>query len=125
MQRKDIILEWIFSLHQQSETLKTYVEKVSDLILKGKLRLHQLTGIDPSRPLTNEEISSLWAENEYWQRACSDFWGAMKNTYPKSEMVNKKNHLGPSSHCTGNTHLWRPMFYTENRKGRLQNKKLK
>ena len=39
MQREDYILEWIFLAHKQSKKLKTYIEKVSELILKGKMRL--------------------------------------------------------------------------------------
>ncbi|KAL6065033.1 hypothetical protein STEG23_028902 [Scotinomys teguina] len=65
MQREDIILEWIFLPNKQSKKFKTYVEKISDLILKGKLRLRQLAGIDPAEivvPLTKEEIEKLWAE---------------------------------------------------------------
>jgi hypothetical protein len=38
MQRDDYILEWILA-HKQSKKLKTYIEKVSELILKGKMRL--------------------------------------------------------------------------------------
>ncbi|KAL6032047.1 hypothetical protein STEG23_025200 [Scotinomys teguina] len=67
MQRKDIILEWIVLPNKQSKNLKTYVEKISDLILKGKLRLRQLAGIDPAEiviPLTKEDIEKLWAEND-------------------------------------------------------------
>jgi hypothetical protein len=42
MQREDYILEWIFLAHNQSKKLKTYIEKVSELILKGQMRLRQL-----------------------------------------------------------------------------------
>jgi hypothetical protein len=38
MQREDYILEWIFLAYRQSKKLKTYTEKVSKLILKGKMR---------------------------------------------------------------------------------------
>ena len=38
MQREDIILEWLFIPHKPSKKLKTYVEKVSELIIKCKLR---------------------------------------------------------------------------------------
>ena len=48
MQREDIILEWIFIPHKPSKKLKTYVEKVSELIIKDKLRLCQLADIDPA-----------------------------------------------------------------------------
>ena len=59
MQREDTILEWIFLPQKPSKKLKTYVEKVSELIIKGKLRLRQLAGIDPAEiivPFTADEI---------------------------------------------------------------------
>ncbi|KAL6038242.1 hypothetical protein STEG23_034915 [Scotinomys teguina] len=90
MQREDVILEWIFLPCKPSKKLKTYIEKISDLIHKGKLRLRQLTGMDPAEiivPLTNEEVSSLWKDNEYWQRACSNFLGEINNCYPKSKRI--------------------------------------
>ena len=48
LMQRDIILEWIFLPHKPCKKLKTYVEKVSELIIKGKLRLCQLAGIDPA-----------------------------------------------------------------------------
>ncbi|KAL6081333.1 hypothetical protein STEG23_037614 [Scotinomys teguina] len=90
MQREDVILEWIFLPRKPNKKLKTYIEKISDLIHKGKLRLCQLTGMDPAEivvPLTNEEVSSLWKDNEYWQRACSNFLGEINNRYPKSKRI--------------------------------------
>ncbi|KAL6044970.1 hypothetical protein STEG23_011887 [Scotinomys teguina] len=90
MQREDVILEWIFLPHKPNKKLKIYIEKISDLIHKGKLRLRQLTGMDPAEivvPLTNEEVSSLWKDNEYWQRACSNFLGEINNHYPKSKRI--------------------------------------
>ena len=70
---------------KQSEKLniRNYVEKVSELILKGKLRLCQLTGIDPAEfvvPFTNAELSSLWTENELCQTTCSHFFGERLTT---------------------------------------------
>lgn len=59
IQREDNILGCIFLPHKQSKILKTDVEKVSELILKEKLRLCQLAGIDPVEivvPFTNAEI---------------------------------------------------------------------
>ncbi|KAL6031325.1 hypothetical protein STEG23_000678 [Scotinomys teguina] len=90
MQREDIILEWIFLPNQHSKNLKTLVEKISELILKGKSRLQQLAGIDPAEiviPLTKEDIEKLWAESEPWQRACSDFLGKINSKYPKSDRI--------------------------------------
>lgn len=45
----------------QSKRLKTYAEKISELILKGKMILHQLARIDPAEIavlFTNAEIVS-------------------------------------------------------------------
>ena len=66
------------------------MEKVSGLILKGKLIFCQLAGIDPAEivvPFTNAEIASLWAENEHWQRAYSNFGGEINNTYPECKQL--------------------------------------
>ena len=43
------------------------------------MRLHQLAGVDPTEiavPFTNADISSC-AENEHWQRTCSDWGGGV------------------------------------------------
>ena len=67
MQREDIILEWIFLPHKPSKKIKIYVENVSELIVKGQVRLFQLTGIDPAEiviTFTNDKINKLWEENE-------------------------------------------------------------
>ena len=72
IQRENVILEWIFLPYNPSNKLKTYVEKISELIFKGKLRLYQLTRMDPTEivvPLTNEEIDQLWVEK--WSLAKS------------------------------------------------------
>ena len=66
------------------------MEKVSELILKGKLRLHQLAGIDPAEivlPLTNDEIKKLRAESTSWQTPCSNFLGEINNKHPKSKKI--------------------------------------
>lgn len=47
------------------------MEKVSELVQKGKLKLHQLPETDPAEivvPFINDKIDSLWAENENLQR---------------------------------------------------------
>jgi hypothetical protein len=58
MQREDHILQGpfilfyyiiiFFSTQRELRNVKSYIEKVSERILKGKLRLHQLAGIDPA-----------------------------------------------------------------------------
>ena len=43
------------------------MENISELIFKGKLRLFQLTRMNPAEivvPLTNEEIDQLWVETK-------------------------------------------------------------
>ncbi|MGE9501621.1 hypothetical protein ACQP3D_24730 [Escherichia coli] len=111
MQREDTILEWIFLPHKQNKKLKTYIEKISDLILKGKLRLRQLTGKDPAEiivPLNNEEISSLWKDNEHWQIDITDFLGMISNNYPKIDRIKfiKKDSLDSSMYCKTDPHFW-------------------
>ncbi|KAL6084644.1 hypothetical protein STEG23_003923 [Scotinomys teguina] len=39
MQREDVILEWIFLPCKPNKKLKTYIEKISDLIHKGEEKL--------------------------------------------------------------------------------------
>ena len=87
MQRDVIILEGIFLSHNPSKKLKTDVEKVSELIIKGKLRLCLLADIDPAEiimPFTTEEIKKLWEDNEPWQRVCVNFWEKLIETIPKA-----------------------------------------
>lgn len=48
MQKEGIILEWILLLHKPNTKFKTYMEMISKLNLKEKLRLCQLTEIDPA-----------------------------------------------------------------------------
>ena len=63
MQKEDIILLWIFLAHKSSIKLRPYLENIPELILKGKVRLHQLTGIDTVAitVLFNiHEIDKLW-----------------------------------------------------------------
>ena len=46
------------------------MENVSKLIIKGKLRLRQLAGIDPKEiivPFSTDKIKKLWEDNEPWQ----------------------------------------------------------
>ncbi|ERE68783.1 putative HERV-K-19q12 provirus ancestral Pol protein [Cricetulus griseus] len=57
---------------------------------RDKLRLHQLTGKDPAETivlLSNDEISSLWNDNEYWQIALTNFLGTISNNYPKTDRI--------------------------------------
>lgn len=67
MQRDDIIIEWIFLPHKPSKYLKTHEEKFSELIIKYKLRLCQLSGIHPAEIIvtfTADEIKMLLENKE-------------------------------------------------------------
>ena len=67
MERENIILEWIFLPHKYSKKFKKInAENFSELILKGKLRLYQLAGVDPctmrslgSQPLRAEITTQI------------------------------------------------------------------
>ena len=70
--------------------MKAYIEKISELIIKGRIRLCQLSGTDPAEigvPLTNAEMMSLWMINGDWQRACSNYLGEINNKYLKSKCI--------------------------------------
>ena len=50
------------------------MEKISELIIKGKLRLCQLAGKDSAEiivPFTTDEIKKVWEDNKPWQWACT------------------------------------------------------
>lgn len=54
------------------------------------MKLRQLTGMDPAEivvPFTNAEIASLQAQDEHWQRACSNFLEEINNKSPKSKWL--------------------------------------
>jgi hypothetical protein len=56
---------------QTRKKLKAYKEKISELIIKGRVRLHQLSRTDPHEivvSLTQTGIISLWVINEDNQR---------------------------------------------------------
>lgn len=81
IQREDDILEQTF-LVQRVKRLKISIGKVYELILKGKMRLQQIVRTDPAEivvPFINAEMASLWAQDEHWQRACSNFLGENNN----------------------------------------------
>ena len=54
-------------------------------------------------PFTNGKISSLWTENEHWERACSIFGGKINSKHPQIKRLQfeKKNWMDSHSHCTG------------------------
>ena len=78
----------MFLPHKPSKKLKTNVKKVSELIIKGKLRLCQLACIDPAEmimPFTSDEILKLWEDNAPWQRVSANFSEKINSSYPKSD----------------------------------------
>ena len=68
------------------------MEKVSELIIKGKLRLHQLAGIDPAEIImafTAEEIKKSYGKTMNPGKVLVlIFWGEISSNYPKSDRLN-------------------------------------
>lgn len=65
MQREDI-LDWFFVPHKPSKKIRNVCGKGLWVNSKGKLRLHQVAGIDSVEivvPFNKGEIDKLWAEN--------------------------------------------------------------
>lgn len=61
------------------------------MILKGKLKLSQLAGLDSAEivvSFTNNEIDELWKESEPWQRACSNFLERLTTNTPNAREFN-------------------------------------
>ena len=89
IQRENTILEWIFLPHKPSKKLKTYVEKVSELIIKGKLRLRQLAGIGPAEiivPFTVDEIKKSCGKTmNHGKELVLVFWEKSITITPKQE----------------------------------------
>ena len=61
------------------------MEKISELIRNGKLRLCQLARIDLAEiivSLNNDEMDKLWEESEPEQMVCGNILGEINN-FPK------------------------------------------
>ena len=57
------IVEWLFPHSQEGKTLMTCVTLVSNLIMQGRKRTHQLTGFDPQTihvPFDKTQQQQLW-----------------------------------------------------------------
>ena len=67
------------------------MEKVSELIIKGKLRLCLLAGIDPAEtivPFTTDEIKSYGKKMNHGKELVLFFGGEINRNYPQSERLN-------------------------------------
>jgi hypothetical protein len=94
MQREDSIMEWIFLAHKQGKKLKTYIEKISELIIRSRIRFHQMSGTKLAEivvTLTNAEIISSWVINEDWQEFVATIWVRLIENILKAYTVYKKN----------------------------------
>ena len=70
--------------------MKTYIEKISELIIKSRIRIYQSSGKDPAEiviTLTNAEIMPLWVINEDQKRDGSNYLGETNNKYLKSKRI--------------------------------------
>ena len=83
-------MEWLFLPHKDTKRLSTYLLKIANLIIKGRLRLRQLIAQDPREivvPLTQDEISQSYKLSDNWQIAVGDFIGRIHNSYPKDKRI--------------------------------------
>ena len=65
---------YLFTIQTEGKNL---CRKVSELIIIGKLRLHQLSGIDSAEiimPFTSDELENLLADNEPWQKNLCEYF---------------------------------------------------
>jgi hypothetical protein len=74
---------------------------------------------------TNAEIALLWAQDKYWQRACSNFLREINNRYPKSmwlEFIKRTNWILPRI-IKGTPISGAPTFYTDaSKSGKAEHK---
>lgn len=69
--------------------LKTYLLKVSDCFIKGRIRICHLSGMDPGEIVVHETkngIVSLWAVNEDWQRDWNKYLGEITTHFLKASI---------------------------------------
>lgn len=86
---QDGISEWIFLPNHSHKRLKTYLNKIIEIIQKGRRRMHQLVGQDPASiilDLSKTEVECLYMENMQWQICLSNFQGIIDNHYPKDKL---------------------------------------
>lgn len=67
-------LKWIFLSNKTSKHLATYIDRLAELIIKGRHHCRQLWGGDPSliiSQFTHSQIIYLLATSDSWQEASS------------------------------------------------------
>lgn len=67
-------LKWIFLSNKISKRLATYIDRLAELIIKGRHHCRQLWGGDPSliiSQFTHSQITYLLATSDSWQEASS------------------------------------------------------
>ncbi|KAL6038611.1 hypothetical protein STEG23_000524, partial [Scotinomys teguina] len=76
MQREDVILEWIFLPRKPNKKLKTYIEKISDLIHKGVL------GLQVYNVLLNQDVL-----HDFWGLNWSGLPGQRESSFPDTRCL--------------------------------------
>ena len=87
MQRKNNIIKWVFLAQKQS---KTYIENISELIIKGRISLCQLSRTDPAEivvPITSPEIKCHYRNPRRLARACGNYLDEINYKYMKSKYI--------------------------------------
>ncbi|NWT07350.1 POK11 protein, partial [Mionectes macconnelli] len=90
------ILEWIFLPYQPKKTtVMTRPELFAQLIIKGRRRICDLTGKDPSiifLPVVQDYLECLLEKSEPVQIAMADFAGIVTNQYPSDKLLPLLQH---------------------------------
>lgn len=85
-----IILEWIFLSIQPKKTVLTKPETFSQLIIKGRTRIIEMSGQEPNVifvPVVQEYLEWMIHVSQEVQIAIAGFYGSITNKYPSHKMI--------------------------------------
>ncbi|XP_074667057.1 uncharacterized protein LOC141917624 [Strix aluco] len=89
------ILEWIFLPFQPRNTVVTRPELFSQLVIKGRQRISDISGIEPEViyiPVSQFYLDWLLSASTVFQIAIADFLGTITNSYPSDKLLSLLCH---------------------------------
>ena len=89
------ILEWIFLPFQPRNTVVTRPELFSQLVIKGRQRILDISGIEPEViyiPVSQFYLDWLLSASTVFQIAIADFLGTITNSYPSDKLLSLLCH---------------------------------
>lgn len=100
-----VILEWIFLPHQFGKNIVSHIELISLSIQRGRQRLLQLDGADPSviyLPVTRDYLDWLQQHSLAFQVALQGFSGQLNIHMPAHTLLNSSSQLNfiEKSYCS-------------------------